>query len=403
MTQTKFKKTEIGWIPEDWEVKKLGEIGTCQSGNGFPLKYQNLKAGEYPFFKVSDLSGKGNDIFLKFPNNWVREDIRKKIGAFVFPKKAIVFAKIGAAIFLERKRILFQNSCIDNNMMAFIIDTLPLDYKFIYYIFNTLSLSKLVESTALPSISKNNIENIKIPFPPIEEQHAIANVLSDVDKLIETLDDLIEKKQAIKKATMHLLLTGKKRLPGFTGEWVKRKLGEIANIRKGVQLNRDLLNSNDFYPVWNGGTEPSGYYNSYNATENSITISEGGNSCGFVNYITTKFWLGGHCYLIQPNIELNKIFLYYLLKYNEHKIMALRVGSGLPNIQVNRLEVFNIFYPIKNDEQHAIAQVLSDMDIEIEVLQARRDKLKQIKQGMMQVLLTGKIRLVENSKEEDRK
>ena len=191
----------------------MGKIGYCQSGNGFPLKYQNLKTGVYPFFKVADLSRKGNSIFLQFPNHWITEDIRRKIGAFVFPQNAIIFAKIGAAIFLERKRILFQNSCIDNNMMGFIIDSSQADYRFIYYIFNTISLSRLVESTALPSISKNNIENLEISLPPtLEEQHAIAKILSDMDSEIEALEKKKRKYEMIKKGMMELLLTGKMRL-----------------------------------------------------------------------------------------------------------------------------------------------------------------------------------------------
>ena len=223
MQQLLTGKKRLPGFEGEWVRKKLGEIGYCQSGNGFPLKYQNLKTGEYPFFKVADLSGKGNNIFLKFPNHWITEDIRRKIGAFVFPQNAIIFAKIGAAIFLERKRILFQNSCIDNNMMGFITTSSEIDYRFIYYIFNTLSLSRLVESTALPSISKNNIENLEISIPPtLEEQRAIAQILSDMDAEIEALERKKEKYEMIKKGMMELLLTGKVR--------VKEENGEIRRV-----------------------------------------------------------------------------------------------------------------------------------------------------------------------------
>ena len=112
-------------------------------------------------------------------------------------------------------------------------------------------------------------------------------------------------------------------------EWEVVRLGEICKIQKGKQLNKSTLTKSGKFPVINGGIEPSGYTNKYNTNENSITISEGGNSCGFVNLIIKKFWSGGHCYVLQK-IKINYLFLYQILKINEYKIMRLRVGSGLP-------------------------------------------------------------------------
>jgi len=132
--------------------------------------------------------------------------------------------------------------------------------------------------------------------------------------------------------------------------------------------------------------------------ENTITISEGGNSCGFVNYCKTKFWLGGHCYSLKiTNTDLDKEFLYQFLKFKEKSIMNMRIGSGLPNIQKKNLNEFELFIPKDKSEQTAIAITLSDMDAEIESLEQKRDKYTILKQGMMQQLLTGRIRIYANN------
>ena len=161
-----------------------------------------------------------------------------------------------------------------------------------------------------------------------------------------------------------------------------------------VLLNKSELTVTGEYPDWNGGIEPSGYTDEWNVVENTITISEGGNSCGFVNFCKQKFWCGGHCYALQiTNIDLDKPFLYQLLKFREKSIMGLRIGSGLPNIPKRHLNAFPLLIPSDSKVQTAIAQVLSDMDDEIAELEKRRDKYLMIKKGMMQQLLTGSIRL----------
>jgi type I restriction enzyme, S subunit len=249
--------------------------------------------------------------------------------------------------------------------------------------------------TTIKHIYITIVNKMPLAVPPtLAEQEAIAAALSDADALIAALEGLIAKKRQIKQGAMQELLTGKKRLPGFSGAPNEKPLAEVVQIEKGKQLNRDTLSLSANYPVWNGGIEPSGYTNEWNTNENMITISEGGNSCGFVNYINTKFWLGGHCYTLK-NIDngILKKYLYQYLKHREKDIMALRVGSGLPNIQKARLASFEVYLP-SLEEQTAIAEILSDMDAEIDMLEAKLAKSRQVKVGMMQELLTGKVRLV---------
>ncbi len=252
-------------------------------------------------------------------------------------------------------------------------------------------------ATAVPHISPNDIKEFPLLLPPLAEQQKIAQILSTWDQAISTTEKLLENSQQQKKALMQQLLTGKKRLLDERGNLFQSKfkssaLKELFSINKGQQLNRDTLSSQGNYAVINGGIEPSGYTDVYNVESNTITISEGGNSCGYVGFQELPFWCGGHCYALS-NYRLHIGFTYQLLKFNERQIMRLRVGSGLPNIQKKDLECLMISYPNCAFEQAKIAEVLSIADQCIETLQKKLDSLKQEKKALMQQLLTGKKRV----------
>ncbi len=235
---------------------------------------------------------------------------------------------------------------------------------------------------------------IQCVLPPIEEQRKIAAILTTQDKVIELKEKRLAEKQRQKKYLMQQLLTGKRRLPGFSGEWKKEKLGNMCDIVKGEQVNKNTLCEVGTYYVLNGGVTPSGYTDMWNTSENTISISEGGNSCGFVNFNQEKFWSGGHCYTLQ-SLSISEIintFLYHYLKYHEHEIKSLRVGSGLPNIQKTSLDSFDLAYP-PIEEQAAIAEVLSTADREIDLLRQDIEQEKQKKKALMQMLLTGIVRV----------
>lgn len=233
------------------------------------------------------------------------------------------------------------------------------------------------------------------------EQRAIAEALSDVDGLLGALEALLAKKRAIKQAAMQQLLTGKTRLPGFSGKWETERLGEIATVTKGTQLHSSLIREQGEFSHLNGGVSPSGYAEDSNTPGDTIAVSEGGNSCGYVQFMREPYWCGGHCYSVLANGVDNR-FLYHSLKGRQASIMALRVGSGLPNVQKPALLALELELPGAEAEQVAIATILSDMDAEIIALERKRDKTRAIKQGMMQQLLTGRVRLVEPTRHEVR-
>lgn len=220
MQQLLTGETRLPGFKGLWVLVRAGDIGQFRSGNGFPTRFQGGNSGEYPFFKVSDMNNDGNEIFMVTANNYIHESIRKQIGSIIFPAQTIIFAKVGAAIFLERKKILKVPSCIDNNMAGFIIDATRVDVCFMHYILLRKNLGDLVSTTALPSLGGKVLAAIEFYLPPLAEQNAIVTILSDIDAEIATLEQRRKKTKDIKQAMMQELLTGKTRLisPGGSND-----------------------------------------------------------------------------------------------------------------------------------------------------------------------------------------
>jgi len=390
-----YKHTEIGIIPEDWNAKSIGE--DIDLLTGFPFPSSKYFASGIKLLRGSNIKRGKTDWEEDITQYW--EKVTFDLQKYVLDECDIVIAMDGSLVGRSFARLSKKDLPALLLQRVARIRSKKIDMNYLKEWICSEKFTKHCDSvktvTAIPHISPHDIRSFIILIPPTkEEQAAIAQVLSDTDSLIESLDELIEKKKNIKQGTMQQLLTGKKRLPGFSGDWEEKIFSDILELNKGVQLNRSNLTEKGEYPAWNGGIEPSGYTHKWNTNADTITISEGGNSCGFVNYCTTKFWCGGHCYALRIlNDSISKLYLFHLLKFNEPNIMALRIGSGLPNIQKKNLYEFRLLIPQTKEEQSAIAQVLSNMDSEIERLEQKRDKYKGLKIGMMQKLLTGRIRL----------
>ncbi len=417
-----FKHTEIGWIPEDWDIIKIGEHATFLNSGSLPkaeytqndtiyyIHYGDIHTSEKIILDIK------NSELPTVPSNKVQSLSRLKDGDLIFVDASEDLEGIGKSI--EIKNVDNLEVVAGLHTIALRFDERQLVNGFKAYLQYIPHFRKQLRTFAtgikVYAIQKKHIANAKLPLPPLPEQHAIANVLSDVDKLIETLDDLIEKKQAIKKATMHLLLTGKKRLPGFTGEWVKRKLGDVAVLLKGNGLSKKDITDEGISPCILYG-ELFTTYNEVIRIVVSKTLKKEGLISQFGDVLlpasTTTIGidlakasallldnvlLGGDINVIRYKEEMvyDPSFLAYALTHiYKNQIAQKTKGITIYHLHGKDLESILISFP-PLQEQHAIAQVLSDMDSEIEALQARRDKLKQIKQGMMQMLLTGKIRLI---------
>ncbi len=384
--------TEVGVIPEDWNVVSLNDVCIkIQDGTHFSPKpggndyyyitSKNIAIGHLDLSDVSRIDA------LQHRNIYKRCDV--KVGDLLLTKDGVNTGNAAMNDLDEEFSLLSSVA-----MLRFHISIYHPQY-FMYQILSDLGQNRirgLMSGNAITRLTLEKIRLLRFPSPTsLDEQRCISGLLSNIDSLITSLEKLIGKKKLIKQGAMQELLTGKKRLPGFSGKWETKRLGDIASITKGVQLNVSDFTNNGVYPVMNGGILPSGSTDSFNTKSGSIIISEGGNSCGYVNYMTEDFWRGGHCYEVVANIE--KLFTYHVLKYNERGIMNLRVGSGLPNIQKKRLLDLCVSYP-NTDEQKAISDVLESMDSEIKALTQQLSKYRLIKEGMMQELLTGRIRLI---------
>jgi len=192
-------------ISDGWSVVTLGEVCKFKGGNGFREELQRQNSGDYPFIKVSDMELPENKRFIVEANNWIDEQTRKREAFTIFPKNSIIFAKVGAALLLNRRRILSRETCIDNNMMAAVPNSI--EYSFLFYVLSGINFGDFVQSGAVPSINQSQMSGIQFYLPPKSGQTKIAEILSTVDRAIEQTEALIAKQQRIKTGLMQDLLT----------------------------------------------------------------------------------------------------------------------------------------------------------------------------------------------------
>ena len=209
------------------------------------------------------------------------------------------------------------------------------------------------------NIGQDGLSKVCLNIPSIQEQEKIAKLFECIDTRIATQNKIIEDLKKLKSAISERLFNAIK------GDVVV--LEDIGDVVKGKQINGEFLSESGKYYVMNGGIEPSGFYNDYNVEANTISISEGGNSCGYVQFNACPFWSGGHCYTIQNTTDNVKTeYLYQFLKSKESEIMKLRIGSGLPNIQKKDLAKFKITIP-NISEQKVISAFLSSFERKADV------------------------------------
>lgn len=241
---------------------------------------------------------------------------------------------------------------------------------------------------AVKHLHLGDLRDLKVFAPPLPVQRELADQLAVWDTAIEKTDRLISAKETFYTYELRRLITRARH-----NKALEISLGEIANIWKGRQLNREHMTEDAPYYVLNGGISPSGRTTDWNCEAGTITISEGGNSCGFVAYSSERFWCGGHCYALKSLAkDVVAHYLFHYLKGEQERLMALRVGSGLPNIQKSDLEAFPVVLPDVST-QTRIATYLAEVRNEIALLSKQSILLRQQKRGLMQRLLTGEWRV----------
>lgn len=275
--------------------------------------------------------------------------------------------------------------------------------KYIYYLYLSLNFEKFSTGSGVPTLNRNDLHSNVVLLPPLAEQEAIAWALSDVDALIESLEKLITKKRAIKTATMQELLTGKTRLPGFSnsGEMQSTELGKIPKdwrvatvgsalkIRHGKSQN-EVLDANGKYPIYGTGGE-MGRANQPLYSKPSVLIGRKG-TIDKPRYVDKPFWTVDTLFYSEISNNADAKFLYYKFCFIDW--YSHNEASGVPSLNAATIEKIQLAIPTTKKEQSAIAAVISDADDDIDNAIFELKKVKNLKQGMMQELLTGRTRLV---------
>lgn len=408
MVKKGYKQTEVGVIPEDWEDKKLGELAkVCMCKRIFAD--QTAENGEIPFFKIGTF-GKEADAYI---SRSLYEDFKHR---FSYPQKGDVLISaagtLGRSVIFDGKDAYFQ----DSNIVWLDIDKTKLCNEYLYHYYKVIQWASF-EGSTIARLYNGIICNTHLALPKTEEQEQIATILSKMDKLIFTLEKQISKKKAIKQGAMQELLTGKKRLPGFSGDWqnfnlmkhskIKARIG-WQGLKKSEYLDSGyalLVTGTDFDNGWVQWDSchyvtRSRYEQDRNIQiqNNDILITKDGSlgKAALVQGLSKLATLNSGIFVIRPlQNAYDPVFVYHILSSFVFKDFLDKLSAGSTIIHLYQKDVgkFEFLLPPTIEEQKAIAAVLSEMDADIAALEEKLTKYRQVKQGMMQQLLTGKIRL----------
>lgn len=388
-----YKNSPLGIIPNEWEVERLGNIVSITSGES-PSLYTLTSQGKYPFIKVEDM------------NNCEKYQIRSRVYSNdeknIIHKESVIFPKRGAAILNNKVRIAKVDIQMDSNMMAIKPNNKVLP-EYLFYSITFEQLFRIADTSTIPQINNKHINPYKILLPPLAEQRKIADVLSTWDKAIEKQTLLIEKLELRKKGLMQQLLTGKKRLHGFSGEWKKEKLGRLFDERNETKMpSLPLLSiTSDKGVIPQTESEKKDTSNEDKSKYKRICP-------GDIGYNTMRMWQG-RCALsrlegivspaytiVSPHNDVNPFYMEMLFKQPFMVYRFWTHSQGLVN------DTLNCKYPAfcqvkvtipEIEEQNAIAEILSVCNRKIALAMQKLGTLRQQKKGLMQVLLTGKKRL----------
>ena len=392
-----YKQTEVGVIPEEWKVAPLRqEIERFDAGVSVNSVDDDLYSygHDESVLKTSAVSG-GKFYPLECKKIAPRDLSRAKLN----PRAdTIILSRMNTPDLVgECGYVRSDYSYLflpDRLWMTRIRNGSRLSVRWLSYLLSSnpykMRIKGLATGTSgsMKNIAKDALGEMPIPFPEYAEQRAIAAALSDVDALRAKLDQLIAKKRDLKQAAMQQLLTGKKRLPGFSGEWEVKRLGDVLSVRHGKSQHQ-IVTSDGQYPILASGGE-IGRTNTLLYDKPSVLIGRKG-TIDSPQYQDSPFWTIDTLFYTEISNAAHPKFIFY--KFLTINWRSYNEASGVPSLNASTIENIEFGCP-SVDEQTAIATVLSDMDAEIATLEARRDKTRDLKQGMMQELLTGRIRLV---------
>ena len=399
-TKTTYKQTEVGLIPEDWEVKKFEDFADKSikwAITGGPFG-SDLKSSDYTHagVRIIQLQNIGDGKFLDDYKIYTSvEKANQLLSCNIYPGE-IILSKMGDPV----ARACFIPEIEERFVMAsdgirLVVNEKNYNKKFVHDYINSIYFRKSAIEVSTGStrqrIGLPILKNIKILTPPLPEQKKIADCLSTWDSAIEKQSQLINALTQRKKALMQQLLTGKKRLPGFEGEWKEVKLGSLCKVTTG-KLDANAMVENGIYRFY---TCAKDYYliNEYKFDTEALLISGNGANVGYIHYYKGKFNAYQRTYVLDKFKEDIFFIKYFLDYFLSQRISNEKKEGNTPYIVLSTLTEMSIKLPSLS-EQTAIAEILATADSE---LQLQKEKLAQLqiqKKGLMQVLLTGKKRLI---------
>ena len=384
--------TNLQRFSGEWKTKRLGDIASIRNQKVLPASVNpNTPCVEL------DHIGSGDGQLLK------RATAEYSTASkYCFFAGDVLFGRLRS--YLRKFWLADRDGICTTEIWPLMVDTKQIDNAFLHAIVQSdqfFALANISYGTHMPRTDWTVMRNFTVMLPPIQEQRAIAEVLSDVDRLLTALEVLIAKKRAIKQSVMQQLLTERTRLPGFSGEWIEKPLVDLATVTMGqspsslfynlrgeglplIQGNADIENRQTIERVWT--TQAS---KRCNLGDLILTVRA---PVGAVAVASKDACIGRGVCSLRPFEDSG--FLFHALVYAENRWQAFEQGSTFTAANSEQVGQFRLLVPDDNGEQRAIASVLSDIDTEITALEQRRDKTSAIKQGMMQQLLTGRVRLL---------
>jgi len=416
-----YKQTDAGVIPEDWEVKELRDICVYQNGKALESFFNDHDG--YSVVSIGNYSPEGSFVSTK---TYIDKKYKSSIEKYLLKSgdlAMILNDKTSLGTILGRTLLISKNDEFVFNQRTMRIRPKSVQPEFLHYLINFDFIHKVIVGKSMPGtqiyINTSDVLRLKLSLPVNSvERDRIIEVIKDIDSLISKLDQLIQKKKNIKQGAMQELLTGKRRLPGFSGEWEHKAMGEIGVTYGGLsgKVKSDFeKGSFPYIPFMNIMSNPiidTTYFDYVNIkpSENQNKASKGdlffnGSSetpeevgmCSALLEDIPNLYLNSFCFGFKLNKELktNSLYLAYFYRSDVGRKLIFSLAQGATRYNLSKTKFMKLEIPYPDpEEQTALANTFSDMDSEIFKLQIIRDKYAELKQGMMQQLLTGKIRLI---------
>ena len=402
-------------VPKGWSVKDLGDIAKFSGGSAFKEIYQGLSSGTHPFIKVSDMNLIGNERYIKKSNNWISEEIKNQENIRLFPPNSVIFAKVGAALLLNRRRLLVRETAIDNNMMAAI--PYNCEPEFLFYLMQTIDLGKIVLDGAVPSVNQDQMKTITVNIPPLPEQKKIISTLKSIDITIEKIHSKIRKLKDLKISVMNNLMT-----KGLNHkEFKNTKLGKIPkkwNVYKYKDLlkivdNKVEMEDDKFYQLISIKRRNGGVFSREKligkkiltkslgkVIVNSFIISKMQIVHGASGYVSEKFkdYYASSSYtqfIAKDEKKLSTKFLFYYSHldnaYKQFLVSSQGVHIEKMTFILNDWLKKEIALP-DLEEQKKIVKIIESLETHISNTKIKLEKYIFLKRSINQDLITGKVR-----------